>query len=1104
MSPLEKRGVQLVAQDYEKFVKALGFAARAVTHLDKTIAQFTTNIVGETKEAEKSTNEFTNALIAIAKKGQMLPGVLGKVSGGVAGMSQAFSAGAIGAAALGTALGVGLVVGLNAALKLIGSVITKIKDMTLAFSKAAVKFVADAAMLGGRFAEMELAAIAVGRGIGLTDDAIRKAIKSVADMNIRYDVAAASVMRLARLQIDLKYATDLVRIAQAIGVETGTETSEQMTAITHALTTNNTQMLRRHGIIVENDIAERRYAEANGLVVDSLTRRQKIEATVQEVIRQSVHLMGVYEAALLSGAKLMRSIEDRLFPEFVAALGAPMQGAFSAVTRAIFDFLTALNASIKEGGRFYPTMVKIGAVLQIAGEHIASFINNFTEMWLKIPAQARAVGAVIAGAFGPEQAAIVRQNLDETGKGINDWFSDLAIGAFEWGAKIMEQFAHGLAAGLRFVAEAMLLVAQVLGNWLAPGSPPKVAPDIIKWGAATMAEYLRGFAMVDYTAFAGIQSVLTRLFSGPKLAKLLGFTVEAISGGAVPESFFKRIAKAAGAYGAEIVKLARLQFAYADAVRAVEAAQKALNEAQGAVEDHSMAVDDLVREYNDLLKAGASDEILDAKLAEVNASERARNAAIIERDEAQEAIKLAEDKLEPIKEALDLQQKLVSVLLDIAAAQADVEKATKKVEEAAKGAGEALLEEFTAVGAGVGDAFSTAMQDAINGIKEDIEKRLKDIFAPVYEAFFGKAVMGPPFYERGEPTGGTVLARIGGVVQAFEQVSGAFDTLRTAFEKIDLEKLTADVGGWVDNMEAMGGPIGQLISLLDLPTWDELVKSIQDLADALKWMRENSDWLFPMLSGKPVESGAALAERLGISDALGGVTQWLAPGVEEYSAFGQGTALGLFTSLVTGLKETDWGEAVTATLAGLQFAFGIRSPATTMFPVGTAASEGIAAGMVLPDSLTALKASAEALATELLVQAQDEGSDLYARLKNVGKAFDVAIADGIEANVGKIISALDKALKRVQNIIGAGTNIATGGLPSLGVGRQQGGYSPYGGRHHPGEYIIPAGLTRALMQPVSHTNNIQVGPNNISQSIDQAYLLSLIDSRIRRAVASAY
>lgn len=70
-----------------------------------------------------------------------------------------------------------------------------------------------------------------------------------------------------------------------------------------------------------------------------------------------------------------------------------------------------------------------------------------------------------------------------------------------------------------------------------------------------------------------------------------------------------------------------------------------------------------VREYNELLRAGASDEILDAKLAEANASGRACSAAR-ERDRVVAALKkmvavfgktdfwlLYDDEVEAIEEA---------------------------------------------------------------------------------------------------------------------------------------------------------------------------------------------------------------------------------------------------------------------------------------------------------------------------------------------------------------------------------------------------------------------------------------------------------------------
>jgi len=1092
--------------------------ATAVAKAEERIAQQRTAAAEKEKKAAEETDEFGNALMKLAQKGQMLPGVLGKISGGVASLGKMFTAGSLGAVALGTALGVGLIVGLNAALKVISKVISKVKELTVTFAKAAASLIEKAATTGGRFNEMELAAVAVGRGIGLADEAIIGAIKSVNAMNIRYDVAAAAVMRMARVQIDLKYATDLVRIAQAIAVETGTESSEQVDAITHALTTNNTQMLRRHGIFVDDEIANRRFADANDLAVESLTRRQKIEATIQEVIRQSTHLLGVYEAAMRSGAKIMRSIESRQIPELVAALGGPMQGAFSEVTQSVYDFLEALTKSITEGGRFYPTMVKIGAVLQIVGEHLSDLVGGFTE-FLKIPDRIRSdFSGLEQFIFNPEDYAAVNQNLDETGKRMNDSFSDMAVAAFEWGAEIMAQFARGLAAGLRFVGEAMLLIATVLGDWLAPGSPPKIAPDIAKWGAAAMAEYLRGFGMVDFGAFEGIQKVLGRLLSGPGLASLLGEVIEAMSTGTVGKDLFARISAAAGAYGAEIVKLTKLQFAYADALRAVEAAQLALNRAQAAVKDHSLEVDKLVHEYNELLRAGASDEILDTRLDEINMSERARNMAIVERDEAQVAIKLAEERLEPIKEALALQEKLVDVLLDLAAAQADVVEETKK---AASGAAEAILEEFKNLGAGIGGEFKSAMQTAIDAIKDDIAARLKGIFQPVWDAWFGKPewVMTP--WGVDQPTG----QMVGGVVQAFEGVTDAFGPLS---ESLDSFVAMVEEKSLAEALEDLPEPFGSMAAALNAIPWPTIVEAIDYMADALKWVRENwgtiskvLEVLTSVLSGPAfagLRAGREVREEIqGPLDELTGKAQTDIAGVGGLARTLWQGALNLGKNFVAGLFEGAEPTQQQSNAYALEYikivsgSFGAQSAATKLYPLGRDITAGIAFGM--GEDYAPVLGAMEAIAKEMLAQAQlDSGTELEKTVIKVGAAFTRLIAKGIKDNVWRIVAALRRAMEEAQKLISEGVWWAGPGAPPPpggggggggGGSAQQGGYSPRGGTHHPGEYVIPAGLTRALMSPVSHTSNFTVN-NNVSSQIDVTHMNAMVRNMVRGEIARAH
>ena len=90
---------------------------------------------------------------------------------------------------------------------------------------------------------------------------------------------------------------------------------------------------------------------------------------------------------------------------------------------------------------------------------------------------------------------------------------------------------------------------------------------------------------------------------------------------------FTKLAKAAGPFGAEIADLARKQIQLALATKALKAAEDALNEARKRETALRASVNAKVREYNKMIRAGADKTALQAKLAEINATEEATRAA---------------------------------------------------------------------------------------------------------------------------------------------------------------------------------------------------------------------------------------------------------------------------------------------------------------------------------------------------------------------------------------------------------------------------------------------------------------------------------------------
>lgn len=353
--------------------------------------------------------------------------------------------------------------------------------------------------------------------------------------------------------------------------------------------------------------------------------------------------------------------------------------------------------------------------------------------------------------------------IDWINRSVSGGLKNVAGNAKVWGYNIVAMIAQGMAAGIGLIAKVINYIAKVIAYWLSPGSPPKALPKLPQWGMEAMAEYLRGFTEADFDALEGIQKPLEEALdilvdtgrlgerAAANLYRDLSMAIaEAISSGNIEESLFERIARAAGPFGREIAKLARLQIQLAQATNALVAAEKALEEAQKRENAARVSVNKKVKEYNAMLRAGADKTALAAKLAEVQASEQAARAATEERVRQEQLVEAAKAQVEALKEAVSLQERLVQQLLEITRKQiiqvdADTSGAAGALEDLLEnfdwGLGGAIENAIDERGQAVQEALDwgmernwlSAMRDAETWL-DDIKKEMKTLFKPAEDS----------------------------------------------------------------------------------------------------------------------------------------------------------------------------------------------------------------------------------------------------------------------------------------------------------------------------------------------------------------------------------
>jgi hypothetical protein len=534
------------------------------------------------------------------------------------------------AALTGVASAVGAAAGMLA-VKIGEDVVGAFRDAT----DAVVDFGKESLFLAGRFQEMELAALAVGRSMGLQREEIESAIAAVQEQKVRYDIAAQSVALLSQHHVDLAKAVDVARVAQGLAVVKGKETGEMMETLVRGITTHNTQVLRYNGLMVDLIMAEKRAAAAMGITRAELTGTQKVQIALNEVLRVGAAFWNVYDAAMESPTKQLRSLTGRELPTLMAALGAPFTDAWAIAIKAVRDFVNAITELISEGGALYPILINLGAATSLVAEQFAKAMEWITN--------------AVTGMTGDTARSVARMIED----------------ALLWGFELIAAFAEGIVSATTTVlTSALNFVGSILEEWLLGASPPKIAPGIVKWGINAMSLYLHGMTLADFNILKKVQGPLKSLLEGPEFANMSKRLAQALAGGD-RESFLKVLSGVVGPFGQEIAELAAVHFKLADAVKAVQTAEENLEAARQKFIDSQEEVAQLTAEYNEALRAGADRTQLNAQLALINAAEDRVHVAKEQIALEEKSLKDAKEQADALKGEASLQEALVQQLLEV-------------------------------------------------------------------------------------------------------------------------------------------------------------------------------------------------------------------------------------------------------------------------------------------------------------------------------------------------------------------------------------------------------------------------------------------------------
>lgn len=733
----------------------------------------------------------------------------------------------------------------------------------------------------------------------------------------------------------------LLEIARASSKATGKDFESMMSAIDMSIKTGMTRGLRMAGILVDQADAQKKYADSIGVTVEALTDEQKSIALLNAVLEKGQPMVDLWAGATETASDSMKRAKTS-FDNTADALGTFFLPALKTVWDAIGRVAKGLEIATTEGGALYPILVNLGAAMSLLADGFSNGIDLVMDL--------------VNGLFS-DMAGL---------------FDDTATNAFDWGINIIMQFAQGIINGATAaINTAAGYVNSILSGWFAPGSPPRVAPQIDQWGKATMGAYLEGFTEADFGILKSLEGPLRTAMSmlakkgeniGPAWSNVSKAISEALLGGDLTQAF-DDIGTATGQYANDIILLAKAEWDLKKSTDAVTEAELRLKNAQKSQSDTNAKLNKQLADYNRALRAGASKDVLARKLAEINATQKAADASVLEVDAAKQSLDSAKEQNDVMKEQLALQKQVLDQVLSLAKAQQEL--ATPAVGKGGGGGGGGgglnvpggpTGREMTGYGATPQELINQAIEDAKASMKtklgelwETIKAEIGEQLGPSFEGF--KTALGG-LLDKNNQVWDKIMAK---VTDAKDYVSGEIEWAKTTWST------------WWDEH-------GKSVEII----WEKIKKVFEDVT---KWITDNivTPWLDAFKANWTTSwdnIGAGLSAawdlmKIKIEDALdifgNLVDTWAAAATTDWGKVFNNIGDTIVRSFEKGIADA-WGwlmEQVDKLVAQLpesvRKALGMGSPSKPFMAIGANIDTSLAKGM--QDNLSSVRGAATNVAT---------------------------------------------------------------------------------------------------------------------------------------------
>ena len=454
-------------------------------------------------------------------------------------------------------------------------------------------------------------------GMGLTDENMQRIIWNFGQMMASGRVLGREIRDLANNMVPVMKITEML-------------------AEEYEVTTEAMKKMMKEGVISAEEfigtfvmLAETQFEGAMERMVKTITGvRQNIKDFIDTIF--GMEMLGPVLDKVTAGlAGLLESLFSDKTLRMATGFGLALANVYDIITQSVKGTLIpAIRDLFSTFGIGAPTVYTFASAIIKAGLAVKFMIDI---MALAIRGVARFVESI---------SSMIGTNL-----------GDIANDAESWGANIIISFARGMANALSYILNVLTRIAQIFTKWLRGSSPPKLLPDLDKWGSDAMKSYMEGWASADFGIFediAGkianyIRSIRPEIDETNIIPRILGGR-EGISAaidevrrtGVVTESVLDGIFKKAGITSEALREYVKLMLN-------LEAASKQAAEAQKLLDfdldmDISVTVfDTIVNDIESMRKAaeGFKGSIRDSVFAYIDALE-AQAKATQAASEAQE------------------------------------------------------------------------------------------------------------------------------------------------------------------------------------------------------------------------------------------------------------------------------------------------------------------------------------------------------------------------------------------------------------------------------------------------------------------------------------